>query len=159
MVLVNRYLVAPRFFGFHEKTFVIFIQAFIAVVMLEIAKQYKLVHYESFKLSTARKWAPVTIFFVLMLYTSTQATAGLPIHLVVVFKNLTNVGIVFGERVFFKEPISGMVLGSLFLMLFGALMAAYADAQEQTQQSTIMGYVWMLANCVCTAGYVVSYCI
>ncbi|TMW62631.1 hypothetical protein Poli38472_005249 [Pythium oligandrum] len=155
MVLTNRYLVGRKYFAFEEKFFVVAVQAAVAVLVLELAKAQKLVSYESYKSDVAKKWAPVTFFFVAMLYTGTQATAGLPIHIVTVFKNVTNIIIVFGEWRLFGEKVGGLVIASLVIMLFGAMMSSYSDVGGgRSTASTLAGYFWMFLNCASTAGYV-----
>lgn len=152
MILANRYLLGSKYFGFEQKTFVVFIQAVVAVLVLEVAKKQKVITYDDFNTKKAKQWSPVTILFVLMLYTSTQATANLPIHIVVVFKNVTNIAIVFGEWKLFNEPGSKLVVASLCVMLMGAIMASKSDVESGN--SSMIGYFWMLMNCSCTAGYI-----
>lgn len=156
MVLANRYLVGRKYFAFEEKMFVVLAQAAIAVLVLELAKMRKLVAYDNYNSETAKKWAPVTFFFVAMLYTGTQATAGLPIHIVTVFKNVTNIIIVFGEWRLFGEKVGVLVLASLGIMLMGAVMSSYSDVGggKNASPSTLAGYLWMFLNCAATAGYV-----
>lgn len=91
-----------------------------------------------------------------MLYTSTQATASLPIHIVVVFKNVTNIAIVLGDWKIFHENVSQLVVLSLLVMLLGAVMASYSDVGSSNDKkgSSLVGYFWMLMNCTCTAAYV-----
>ncbi|OQR87028.1 GDP-mannose transporter [Achlya hypogyna] len=154
MVLTNRYIVGQKYYNFSEKSFVILAQAAIGVVMLEAAKSRGYIHYEKFNMETAKRWAPVTGFFVAMLYTGTLATAGLPIHIVTVFKNVTNLIIVFGEYRLFGEKVGPMVLGSLAVMLMGAVLTSYSDVGGKPTHSTLAGYFWMFMNCVSTAAYV-----
>jgi GDP-mannose transporter len=154
MVLANRYLVGKKYFGFEEKFFIVAVQAAIAVLVLEVAKLQKIVHYDPYDRDIAKRWAPVTFFFVAMLYTSTQATSGLPIHIVTVFKNITNIIIVIGEWKLFGEKVGGLVIASLAVMLMGAVMSSYSDVGGKATTSTISGYIWMFLNCGCTASYV-----
>uniref|UniRef100_H3GKF9 EamA domain-containing protein n=1 Tax=Phytophthora ramorum TaxID=164328 RepID=H3GKF9_PHYRM len=154
MVLTNRYLLGKKYYGFDEKFFVVAVQAAVAVLVLELAKLQKIVSYDPYDAKIARKWAPVTFFFVAMLYTGMQATAGLPIHIVTVFKNVTNIIIVFGEWRFFGERVGGLVLVSLGIMLMGAVMSSYSDVGGKATPSTLSGYFWMFLNCAATAGYV-----
>ncbi|OQS04170.1 GDP-mannose transporter [Thraustotheca clavata] len=154
MVLANRYIVGQKYYNFREKSFVILAQATIGVLILEIAKARGVIHYEKFSMETAKRWAPVTGFFVAMLYTGTLATAGLPIHIVTVFKNVTNLIIVFGEYRLFGEKVGPLVLGSLVVMLMGAVLTSYSDVGGKPTHSTLAGYFWMFMNCVSTAAYV-----
>lgn len=155
MVLINRYLVGKKYFGCENKLFVVAVQAAVAVIVLEIAKAQKVIQYDPYNSEIAKKWAPVTFFFVAMLYTGTQATAGLPIHIVTVFKNVTNIIIVSGEFHFFGEKVGSLVIASLVIMLIGAMMASYSDVGGgKASASTASGYFWMFLNCAMTAGYV-----
>uniref|UniRef100_K3WMI3 EamA domain-containing protein n=1 Tax=Globisporangium ultimum (strain ATCC 200006 / CBS 805.95 / DAOM BR144) TaxID=431595 RepID=K3WMI3_GLOUD len=156
MVLTNRYLVGKKYYGFEQKMFIVLAQAAIAVLVLEVAKMQKLVQYDNYNSETAKKWAPVTFFFVAMLYTGTQATAGLPIHIVTVFKNVTNIIIVTGEWRLFGEKVGVLVIASLGIMLMGAVMSSYSDVSggKNATASTLAGYFWMFMNCAATAGYV-----
>lgn len=155
MVLTNRYLVGKKYYGFEQKMFIVLAQAAIAVLVLEVAKMRKLVAYDNYNSETAKKWAPVTFFFVAMLYTGTQATAGLPIHIVTVFKNVTNIIIVTGEWRLFGEKVGILVVASLGVMLMGAVMSSYSDVGGgKATASTLTGYFWMFLNCAATAGYV-----
>ena len=153
MVLVNRALVSQLYFGFAEKTFILLIQNLLAVLVLEWTKSQGGIEYESLDWTIVKAWTPVSFFFVCMLYTNTQATSTLPIHIVVVFKNVTNLGIVFGEWFFFNGDISILVLGSLAIMVLGAGLSSYSEVHDSQSVNTI-GYVWMTANCAMTAAYV-----
>ncbi|KAI9913014.1 hypothetical protein PsorP6_005066 [Peronosclerospora sorghi] len=154
MVLTNRYLLGRNYYGFDEKFFVVAVQAAVAVLVLQLAKMQKVVSYDPYDSNVARKWAPVTFFFVAMLYTGMQATAGLPIHIVTVFKNITNIIIVIGEWRLFDERVGYLVIVSLVVMLIGAVMSSYSDVRGKATPSTLSGYFWIILNCASTAGYV-----
>lgn len=154
MILMNRYLVGGKYFGFEEKTAVVFVQALVAVVILEGLKGQKLIEYEPFDMQIAKKWTPVTFFFVAMIYTSTLATASLPIHIITVFKNVTNIFIVYGEWHYFGSSVNSLVVAAILIMLGGAFMASKYDVESHGKESSLLGYVWMLLNCLCTTGYV-----
>ncbi|CAN0045212.1 unnamed protein product, partial [Sphacelaria rigidula] len=66
-----------------------------------------------------------------------------------VFKNLTNIVIVTGDWWLFHQPATPMVIGSMAVMVFGALIASCNDIEFDP-----WGYFWMVANCCATAGYV-----
>lgn len=73
----------------------------------------------------------------------------LPIHMVTVFKNVTNIAISWGDWYFFSQRVSIGVVASLVLMLFGAVMGAASDLTF-----TFVGYFWMVCNCLATAAYI-----
>lgn len=174
MVLANRYLVGKQYFDCKEKLAIVFIQALIAVGVLECTKLLQWITYEPFSLSVAKKWTPMVVFFSCMLYSGTQASACLPIHIVVVFKNVTNIAIVVGEWLIFHERVTRWVVVSLIIMLLGALMATLSDTSPSLYSSRttlhgnddtwemeealvlrrMAGYIWMVLNCAATAIYV-----
>lgn len=121
----------------------------------------------------ARKWLPVNVCFIAMLYTSFRALGLLSMPIVTIFKNLTNIGITAGAWYLFGEKVGLLLLGSLFIIVVGAVLAGVADIQdasdaadlgegarhddpnpEETVLERLNGYMWMLLNCLTTATYV-----
>ena len=68
--------------------------------------------------------------------------------MVTIFKNLTNILVLFGDWYFFNQPSSPAIMLSLLLMLAGAVMAGFADIAFSA-----LGYSWMAFNCLSTAAY------
>lgn len=102
-----------------------------------------------------------------MIYTSTWALKFLSIPVYTIFKNLTIILIAYGEVLWFGGTVTSMALFSFGLMVMSSIIAAWADIQHalatygngetNTQISTLnAGYLWMMANCFCTATYVLS---
>jgi len=104
-----------------------------------------------------------------MIYTSTWALRYLSIPVYTIFKNLTIILIAYGEVLWFGGSVSSMALFSFGLMVMSSIIAAWADikhalethgtttgaAAAATQLSTLnTGYIWMMMNCLTTAGYV-----
>jgi len=97
-----------------------------------------------------------------MIYTSTWALRFLSIPVYTIFKNLTIILIAYGEVLWFGGSVTGMALLSFGLMVMSSVVAAWADIQHainSTDSSDAVstlnaGYMWMMANCLCTAGYV-----
>merc|ERR1719267_195629 len=69
--------------------------------------------------------------------------------MVTIFKNLTNILIMFGDYYFYNTKVTNIVIGSFGIMLFGAICAAYNDVTFNAA-----GYFWMSMNCFATASYV-----
>lgn len=103
----------------------------------------------SFRLSTLQKWIPANIFFTSMLYTGFMCLAYNGVHMVTLFKNVTNIFTVLGEFLFFSSPTSLGVMLSLVFMGTGAFLSALHDLEF-----SVHGVSWMLLNCLCTAGYI-----
>ena len=134
----------------------ILFQAVLAVVFLEIFHCYGIskldldpVTGSKFDMKLAKKWFPVNCFFVSMLFTGYMSLKYLNVPMVTIFKNLTNVVILFGEWIFQGTKVTGIVLASCLIMVVGAALAASNDITF-----SFLGYFWMIMNCCCTAGYV-----
>ena len=69
--------------------------------------------------------------------------------MVTVFKNISNIMTTIGDCIIYGATVELLVIAAFGIMLAGAVMAARNDA-EITQ----VGLFWMLANCLCTSGYV-----
>lgn len=102
-----------------------------------------------FDRSVAIQWLPVNVFFVSMLSTGFLSLKHLNVPMVTIFKNLTNVGIMWGEWYFYGAHVSLGAILSCAIMILGAFLAAANDITFSG-----IGYFWMVSNCCCTAGYV-----
>lgn len=97
-----------------------------------------------------------------MIYTGAKALQFLSIPVYTIFKNLTIILIAYGEVLWFGGSVSPLTLCSFGLMVFSSVVAAWADIRHALQSqidsdamsSLNAGYLWMLANCFCTASYV-----
>jgi len=99
--------------------------------------------------ATVRAWAPVNIFFCLMLFTGMAALQTNSVPMVTVFKNVTNIFTAAGDFYFFSNPPERLVMGAFGIMLLGAMAAARHDISV-----SVTGLLWMMANCIATSGYV-----
>jgi GDP-mannose transporter len=104
-----------------------------------------------------------------MIYTSILALKYLSIPVYTIFKNLTIILIAYGEVLWFGGTVTRIALFSFGLMVLSSVIAAWADIQHalsnyghatgETNEalSTLnAGYMWMMANCLCTATYVLT---
>lgn len=116
----------------------------------------------------ARKWFPISLLLVMMIYTGSKALQFLSISVYTIFKNVTIIMIAYGEVLWFGGTVSGMALFSFGLIVLSAVVAAWADIQQAIQSygssteaaeslATLnAGYIWMLANCFATATYILG---
>lgn len=115
----------------------------------------------------SRPGFPVSLLLIGMIYTASKALQFLSIPVYTIFKNLTIILIAYGEVLWFGGSVTPMALLSFGLMVLSSIIAAWADVQAalgsyagssaaaSDKISTLnAGYVWMLVNCVCAAGYV-----
>lgn len=124
-------------------------QAVVAVFCVEFCKYFKWVEYPGFSLETAKQWAPVNIFFCLMLFTGMAALQHNSVPMVTIFKNVTNITTTIGDMYFFGATVETLVMVAFGIMLTGAIAAAWHDISVSFE-----GLFWMMLNCVSTSGYV-----
>lgn len=125
------------------------IQAAVAVVCVEFCKRMNWVEYPSFDFKTAKQWAPVNIFFCLMLFTGMAALQFNSVPMVTIFKNVTNIATTAGDWYLFGSTTESLVVVAFGIMLTGAVAAAWNDIEV-----TWIGLFWMALNCLSTSGYV-----
>ncbi len=113
---------------------------------------------------------PISLLLIGMIYTSTKALRYLSIPVYTIFKNLTIILIAYGEVLWFGGSVSSMALFSFGLMVFSSVIAAWADikhaleshghatspAVAQQLATLNSGYIWMFANCISTACYILG---
>lgn len=124
-------------------------QAIVAVLSVESCRATKIIQYPTPTWSTVKAWAPVNLFFCLMLFTGMASLQYNSVPMVTVFKNITNIATTAGDVYFFGNQVESLVLAAFGIMLLGAVLAARNDVDI-----TFAGLFWMIANCVSTAGYV-----
>ncbi|KAG8532129.1 GDP-mannose transporter [Bacidia gigantensis] len=167
MTVTNKYVLSGR--GFNLNFFLLCVQSVVCVVAIQTCKTMKIITYRDFNQDEAKKWFPVSLLLIGMIYTSTKALQFLSIPVYTIFKNLTIILIAYGEVLWFGGSVTGMALFSFGLMVLSSLIAAWADiqhalqnfghasAEASTQISTLnAGYMWMLFNCFCSATYVLG---
>lgn len=124
-----------------------------------------LITFRDFSSDEARKWFPITLLLIGMIYTGSKALQFLSIPVYTIFKNLTIILIAYGEVLWFGGSVTGLTLFSFGLMVLSSLIAAWADIKHAVESSgdtsskvsTLnSGYVWMLINCLCTSSYVLG---
>mmetsp|Transcript_46314 Transcript_46314/g.79875 ORF Transcript_46314/g.79875 Transcript_46314/m.79875 type:complete len:358 (-) Transcript_46314:220-1293(-) len=147
MVLSNKALASN--FGADIDVLMVLFQNLVAIVLVETLRRRQYIETYAYNNTTALKWLPVNLFFVMMLFTGFMSLKSNNVPMVTVFKNLTNIIIVGGDWYFHGEQVTFLIVASFAVMLIGAILAAYADVEFNA-----IGYFWMAANCCCTAGYV-----
>jgi len=147
MVLSNKALASS--FGADIDVLMVLFQNLVAIFLVESLRRKQFIENYSFNSIVAMKWLPVNVFFVFMLFTGFMSLKNNNVPMVTVFKNLTNIFIVAGDWYYHGEKVTCLIIISFGVMLVGAIMAAWTDIEFN-----ILGYFWMAANCLSTAGYV-----
>jgi len=125
-------------------------QAVAAVVCVESCRYLKFIEsYPPLTWKAVKAWAPVNIFFCLMLFTGMASLQTNSVPMVTVFKNVSNICTAVGDYFFFGSRSEGLVIVAFALMLGGAVLAAWNDID-----ATPLGIFWMAANCLSCSAYV-----
>eukprot|EP00536_Pseudo-nitzschia_multiseries_P010769 jgi/Psemu1/204026/e_gw1.338.60.1 len=151
MVLVNKSLASSynHLFEGDLNILLVVFQAIVAVVAVEGCRKLNWVEYPSFSLETAKQWAPVNIFFCLMLFTGMASLQYNSVPMVTIFKNVSNITTAIGDYYCFGNQPERLVLMAFGIMLGGAIAAAWNDISVSAA-----GLTWMALNCFSSSGYV-----
>ncbi|KIW16633.1 GDP-mannose transporter 1 [Exophiala spinifera] len=167
MTVSNKYILS--FPDYNLNFFLLAVQAIVCVVAIQSCKSAGVITYRDFKSDEARKWFPISLLLIGMIYTSTKAIRYLSIPVYTIFKNLTIILIAYGEVLWFGGSVSPMALLSFGLMVLSSIIAAWADIKHVLESASTAssataqqlatlnaGYIWMLANCLSTAAYILG---
>lgn len=165
MTVTNKYVLSGT--DYNLNFFLLCVQSIVCVVAIQTCKSSGIITYRDFKVDEAKKWFPISLLLIGMIYTSTKALRFLSIPVYTIFKNLTIILIAYGEVLWFGGSVTAMALFSFGLMVLSSVIAAWADIKHaleahgtSTSETTARistlnaGYMWMLFNCLCTAAYV-----
>lgn len=136
------------------------------IATIEACKQMGMIkNLAPFDVNKGKRWFPVSLLLVGMIYTSTKALQFLSVPVYTIFKNLTIIVIAYGEVLWFGGSVTPLALLSFGLMVMSSIVAAWADlshASAQTAEAAEAlatlnaGYAWMGLNVFCTASYVLG---
>ncbi|OGE49099.1 hypothetical protein PENARI_c023G10791 [Penicillium arizonense] len=163
MTVMNKYVLSGL--DFNLNFLLLCVQSLVCIVAIQTCKSMGLITYRDFSADEARKWFPITLLLIGMIYTGSKALQFLSIPVYTIFKNLTIILIAYGEVLWFGGSVTSLTLFSFGLMVFSSLIAAWADIKHAVEStgdtsskvSTLnAGYVWMLINCLCTSSYVLG---
>jgi len=151
MVLVNKSLASSynHLIDGDLNFLLVVIQAIVAVFAVEGCKRLGWVEYPSFSFETAKEWAPVNIFFCLMLFTGMASLQYNSVPMVTIIKNISNITTAVGDYYYFGNKPEALVFVAFGIMLSGAIAAASNDLSISP-----MGIFWMVGNCLSSSGYV-----
>ncbi|SPN98305.1 probable GDP-mannose transporter [Cephalotrichum gorgonifer] len=167
MTVVNKYVVSGD--AWNLNLFYLAVQAIVCTLAITLCKNVGLIrNLAPFDGEKAKKWFPISVLLVGMIYTSTKALQFLSVPVYTIFKNLTIIVIAYGEVLWFGGSVTPLALLSFGLMVLSSVVAAWADIQSALSgdgltgdavvaMSTLnAGYAWMGLNVFCTASYVLA---
>ncbi|KIW12668.1 hypothetical protein PV08_09946 [Exophiala spinifera] len=167
MTVVNKYVVSGSSWSLNF--LYLAIQSLICTAAILVLKNMGTIpNLAALEASKVKRWLPVSVVFVGMIYTSTKALQFLSVPVYTIFKNLTIIVIAYGEVLWFGGHVTPLLLLSFGFMVLSSIVAAWADIQAALQGaghsdeataaiSTLnAGYAWMGLNVFCTASYVLG---
>ncbi|KAA8643151.1 hypothetical protein EYZ11_006791 [Aspergillus tanneri] len=163
MTVMNKYVLSGL--DFNLNFFLLLVQSVVCIVAIQTCKTSGLITYRDFSTDEARKWFPISLLLIGMIYTGSKALQFLSIPVYTIFKNLTIILIAYGEVLWFGGSVTGLTLFSFGLMVLSSIIAAWADIKHAVESSSDAtakvstlnaGYIWMLINCLCTSSYVLG---
>ncbi|KAL2164516.1 hypothetical protein VTH06DRAFT_3732 [Thermothelomyces fergusii] len=167
MTVVNKYVVSGS--EWNLNFFYLAIQSLVCTLAILVSRQTGLIkNLAPFDTNKARKWFPVSLLLVGMIYTGAKALQYLSVPVYTIFKNLTIIVIAYGEVLWFGGSVTPLTLLSFGLMVLSSVIAAWADIQaaidgvgHSGETSAALatlnaGYAWMGLNVVCTSSYVLG---
>ncbi|KAJ4457956.1 putative GDP-mannose transporter GONST2 [Paratrimastix pyriformis] len=146
MVLLNKSLVSV--FHFDAIYAIIFYQDSVCTLLLGFASFMRWIPRFVWDPSLILRWIPAEIFFLMMEVSGFYSYKYLGTHLVVIFKSFTIFITAVGDRLFFKERISPLMLGSMALLVVGSVMAG------RDTQFTWIGCGAVMVNALVSAAHV-----
>lgn len=156
MTVTNKYVLSG--YTFNLNFFLLAVQNFVCLACISTLKQFGTISYRNFNKDEARKWFPIALALVGMIYTGSKAVAYLLIPVYTVFKNLTIILIAYGEVLWFGGRVTSLTLGSFALMVASSVFACFGDSAASKSQEDLytmyLGYFWMFTNCFASASFV-----
>ncbi|KAF2965764.1 hypothetical protein GQX73_g7792 [Xylaria multiplex] len=163
MTVVNKYVVSGS--EWNLNFFYLAIQSIVCIATIQILKQVGVItNLAPFDPNKGRRWFPISLLLVGMIYTSTKSLQYLSVPVYTIFKNLTIIVIAYGEVLWFGGSVTPLALLSFGLMVLSSVIAAWADtnyAGQTVQAAEALatlnaGYAWMGLNVFCTASYILG---
>ncbi|KAF4983360.1 hypothetical protein FZEAL_1212 [Fusarium zealandicum] len=168
MTVVNKYVVSGT--SWNLTFFYLAIQSIVCIAAITACKKVGLIQsLAPLETDRIKKWYPISLVLVGMIYTSTKALQFLSVPVYTIFKNLTIIAIAYGEVLWFGGAVSPLALTSFGLMVLSSVVAAWADVKsavsgdysattgdEDALATLNAGYFWMAMNVFCSAAYVLG---
>lgn len=162
MTVTNKFVVSG---DFNMVFLLLTVQSLVTVIFLQTFKFLNLIKYQQIEYETAKKWYPIVVFLVGMIYTGSKALQYLPIPMYTIFKNLTIILIAYGEVLWFGGSVTSMMMVSFLLMTSSSVIASWNDVVSAlkslfdvsvifSNDTAMIGYFWMTVNCISSAAFV-----
>lgn len=147
MILLNKLVIDTYQVNFPMG--LLLLQNTCAVLLVAMLKQFKLVEYPDFDWAVVRKWLPLTVLFVAMLWTSMRSLQIMSVAVQTILKNLAIILTALGDSFLFGNKISLPMYGAFLMMVLGSYLGSKGDRWVTTE-----GLVYTFLNIFFTVAYV-----
>ncbi|QDS68719.1 GDP-mannose transporter into the lumen of the Golgi [Venturia effusa] len=167
MTVTNKYVLSGM--NFNLNFLLLCVQSAVALLAIQTCKTIGIFQYRDFKLDEAKKWFPISLLLIALIYTGSKALQYLSVPVYTIFKNMAIIVTAYAEMLWFGgSNVSRMTLFSFGLMVLSSIIAAWADIQHALTASSSTteahssistlnaGYTWMAINCFCAAAFTLS---
>ncbi|KAJ3257748.1 GDP-mannose transporter into the lumen of the Golgi [Chytriomyces hyalinus] len=162
MTVFNKVVLST--YNFNMPFLVLAAQSICTTIMVVAFGKFNLITYRKYNSYDAKRWFPISVALVLMIYTGAKALKYMAIPVFTVFKNLTIILIAYGEVLFFKgSPVTPLIFASFVLLVLSSVISGWADISAgavmkkgSEEVSAGVAYFWMFLNCLTTAFFSLS---
>eukprot|EP00331_Platyophrya_macrostoma_P010899 CAMPEP_0176429796 /NCGR_PEP_ID=MMETSP0127-20121128/13903_1 /TAXON_ID=938130 /ORGANISM="Platyophrya macrostoma, Strain WH" /LENGTH=293 /DNA_ID=CAMNT_0017811627 /DNA_START=302 /DNA_END=1183 /DNA_ORIENTATION=+ len=147
MILLNKLVIDTYHLDFPMGLLVL--QNGCALLLIATLKQLRLVHYPDFDWTVVRKWLPLTVLFVGMLWTSMKSLKIMSVAVQTILKNLAIILTALGDQYLFNKHVTAPMYGAFGLMVLGSYLGSVGD-----KWVTSWGLFWTFSNIGFTVAYV-----
>lgn len=149
ITFANKAVLAP--YEFTSPNIMTLVQMLFSLFFLVTMKAFRLIDYPSINWQTSVHTSPLSISFCGMVVTGLAALKYLNIPMYNSLRRITTLLTMIGESYLLNVRSSTPVQLSVWLMMFGALIASVYDFDF-----SMIGYILVALNCVFTAAYLLS---
>jgi GDP-mannose transporter len=147
MIILNKLVINT--YNLNYPMVLLFLQKICALVLIVACKALGVLHYPAFDIKVARRWMPLTLLFVAMLWTSMKSLGLMSVAVQTILKNLAIILTAFGDSYFFGKKLTSFMFVSFAMMVLGSYIGSVDD-----KQVTFWGLFWTFANVLVTVAYV-----
>ncbi|DBA94567.1 TPA: hypothetical protein ACH3X1_002152 [Trebouxia sp. C0004] len=135
-------------YGFHYPNSVTTLQILVSILYMNLLKGVGLFHFAPLTAKGARQILPLVFCWWLYVVSGVTALRYLTVPMFSVFRRSTTLIVVVGEFFMFHKLPSKSCLGSIVVMLTGAIIAGATDLTY-----SLPGYIWVSICAISTAMY------
>eukprot|EP00758_Cryptobia_borreli_P005181 Tbor_TRINITY_DN4769_c0_g2::TRINITY_DN4769_c0_g2_i1::g.17008::m.17008/K15356/VRG4, GONST1; GDP-mannose transporter len=147
MIILNKLVIATYNINFPMG--LLFMQNITAVILVVFLKKIGVIYFPNFDIVIVKKWLPLTILFVGMLWTSMKSLHTMSVAVQTILKNIAIVLTALGDSFFFEKKLSMLMFVSFGMMVIGSTLGTMGDPWV-----TKMGLFWTFSNIIFTVSYV-----